>query len=706
MKINALRVQNAIHNLGLTEKQIAKVEQEQNEKWRRGIAIMFKKKGVFICVNHDNKHNIVIWNKNKFYGWQNDKKVKIKPNSRVLFKTLITFDFPPQINTLHTIGTYRSGDSNDVRYQATNIEELKERVRDRFSDNYGKELGKFEFYSLYGEEEKKERYRQKRFELIKEQLKAVFWLFNEPYDFEPREVRANVNTIIKAFQKGNKRVAIIQKHSKWETNGGFRAEHREYELNEFSVRAFKHTDLEYNYVNTGREFSGNVWVSDELLGSVTSKELDLISSKSDRSFLLLTMDKYHQYKTHFRTEMLRLKRKEKEERIKNELVNKIQNDFQKKGEVIRQGGVRITTNSITQNGLTFKAQNLKDYIISERIYLLQEISLKKIYGDYLDRILKIEVGYFDSTEKVYFIGKHKIQIGKIKIKIEENKGRIKINDITIRKDEVKRVLLEAFDSKTQKQYQDYLIGIKKCSLRMRRLLNEGIDITLRMPRSDDIGLDDEFSSKTIFFSIKPIREGQNYYVNLGDKKFRIKRLSPIYTLDGYYANKYNGDNADRIFDLLFQALEDVSANDIVNLMTNGVKAFEEREKEKARLEEIKYKENARKEKVSLEFIENAVKITHAEKREGGWIVTGTSGTQYWVTNQNQVYLVEDDVATKYLCLVDMDSNETKWQKNDAIAKRILALSKDMSVAKEIWEQGDKMDKHWLNLMIRKEAMTQ
>ena len=54
---------------------------------------------------------------------------------------------------------------------------------------------------------------------------------------------------------------------------------------------------------------------------------------------------------------------------------------------------------------------------------------------------------------------------------------------------------------------------------------------------------------------------------------------------------------------------------------------------------------------------------------------------------------------RYLCLLDVHTDtSTEWGNNDAIAKRLLMLKEDVTLASEIYNKGDKVDKYWLDLV--------
>ena len=82
----------------------------------------------------------------------------------------------------------------------------------------------------------------------------------------------------------------------------------------------------------------------------------------------------------------------------------------------------------------------------------------------------------------------------------------------------------------------------------------------------------------------------------------------------------------------------------------------------------------------------------------GYFVNGLSGTTYFIGDNSEVWTIKNGKQDQYLCIIDIDSNRNdEAGENDCIAKRILALSKDKVVAKEIYENGDRMDKHWLEI---------
>lgn len=81
MDMITLRVFNETHKLGITEQEFEQIEEEKKHRERTGLAVMFCKKGHYVCVSHDDKHKIII----KDLGLSAD----IPLPARILFKTLI-----------------------------------------------------------------------------------------------------------------------------------------------------------------------------------------------------------------------------------------------------------------------------------------------------------------------------------------------------------------------------------------------------------------------------------------------------------------------------------------------------------------------------------------------------------------------------------------------------------------------------------------
>ena len=61
--------------------------------------------------------------------------------------------------------------------------------------------------------------------------------------------------------------------------------------------------------------------------------------------------------------------------------------------------------------------------------------------------------------------------------------------------------------------------------------------------------------------------------------------------------------------------------------------------------------------------------------------------------------VKDNKKDRSLCIVDDNNYRSKdWELNDGVGQRLLMLSHDKKLANDIYENGDRIDKWWLNIM--------
>ena len=139
MDIEQLSVMNSLYNLEITDEEFKNIADEVSHTERSGISIKAVKNGKVIGINHDSKKQDIFI---KEY-----KCVKIKPNTRILLKTLVNFDeLPQEIYTLHSILRYRALDMT-IKHTARNLKQLKECFLKRLSDEYPKLLAD-EIYDL------------------------------------------------------------------------------------------------------------------------------------------------------------------------------------------------------------------------------------------------------------------------------------------------------------------------------------------------------------------------------------------------------------------------------------------------------------------------------------------------------------------------------------------------------------------------------
>lgn len=701
MDNNTLRVFNLLHNLRITEEEFGDIQEEQKHKQRTGLYIAAVKKGACICVSHDQNHKIVIKEiipQHTDINKNNIEHGEVHPQNRILFKTLIAFsDIPQEIYTLHQTAQYRALDT-EIKHIAHNLEELKDRICDRFADDYPKELGGM-YEDVYADSSHKKKNKNLRLKLVNKQLQAIYWLFGEKYEEKDIFSRLNVPRIIRVFSRNNRRIAIIQDKQKWNREIGdcfHRYEHIDRTI--LKIRVFMPKDREYNYVCPGRELlrvekegKAEIWLDDDLFEKVSSPELCILSNITKQDWLLLNADKFNKQKREIRVELMNARREEVEKEAKKILENNIQKQFEN-GSVVRHG-IEFTKKSISYEGIKIEGNGMDRYLVSQNIILQEMPGFNEIFEGYIEYILRIRTDYdcypYQRTkpEPKTCIS---IKTGKIRITIKPIKRCILINGFRICKEDVESVLKKAINYKTQAEYDEFLQYTGKVNLRLQKALKEGgIRFELQLDRTDDCCL--SLKDDKMILAIPVIRKDEKNYVLIKGKEYRIMNIKSLFALaDERYINHYEG-YLQKTIKQLYKAISKISAQDIGHLISNGRKEYRKmmarlRKEEKARL--------AR----SREFLEHAVKITKAIRVDKGYFVDGISGTTYYVSDDMGVWTIKDGKQDKYLCIVDIGSNpDDRAGKNDCIAKRLLMLSKDRKVADEIYSRGDQMDKHWLEI---------
>lgn len=675
---------NSLYKLGITEKEFVSIADEVSHNERTGLSIKAVKNGRVMCVSHDEKHNIIIKDIKRFGNFE------IKPNTRILLKTLINFDnLPEQIYTLHSIACYRALDTG-IKRVANKLEELKEKIYDRFSDKYDKTLAEKTYWNEFAgfDYDKRDKAKKQRKELIIKQLKAIYWLFDEPFDFQFRETKTNIATIVKVFSSKNIRLAVIQECEEftkkcglnkiyWETCNGIK----------LKIQAYKPNDRRYNYVCEGREIytefeDKQIWVCDELLGKISESEFKLLSNRLDDGYYqILTKERYEMEKDSLRVEIMTARRRELEEKSRKKLANKIRKQF-KGGRVCRQG-ITITPDSISYNGITIKGDYVRDYLEFENLPLRETLDFQNICAGYIDYLLKKEKDYNNGKISVNFQGKAKFSLGSINITLEkqEHNKCFFINDFKVRKDELNEVILRALSFSDKKQYAEWLREVSRESLRLRNALKDGITFKFVVDKSDDNSLIQR--SGEFIFTLSLKKENRKVYVRIGEKDYQIQDVNALFDLQKSVDTSRTRDDSllARSIKLLYRGIKNISPKEIGEII---IKA------------QIDYNNKLAR---SEEFLDNAIRLTKALEDRDGWIVKGESGAEYLVEKDLSVHKMKDGEKDTYLCIMDSGEidEDNKPILNDRIAKRLLGLRHDTTIADDMWNLGDKVDKWWQDI---------
>lgn len=721
MDINALAVFNSLYKLGITEAELKEIEAEQQHIERTGLAIFCVKKDKVVGVSHDDKHQIVI---NKVQG-----DIIPKGKSRLLFKTLINFDeLPTEIYTLHQIAGYRASDSSTIKYVANNLEELKDRICDRFVDEYPKELGGM-YEEVYGSCDVREKNKKLKKDAVEKQLRALFWLFGEDFDsFTPPLARLNVGRIIKVFQRNNRRLAIIQMNEKWnKISGGLFRWHELINRTSFKIMTFKPSDERFNFVSPNREIflmrecgyrgRANIWLADDMFEKTSAEELRVLSERfetttgqNENSWLLLTADSFNKQRTAIRLELMNARRREQENIAKTALIKSINKQF-KSGKVVRQG-IELTKTSISYEGNIIKNNEIGEYILKQRIHLLERPNFNDIIEGLVDYVLQYgQIGGWRYGEqavmKAGFTGKKELTINKIKLTLEKRNNNFYVNEVKLRQEDLGKVLKNALTYSEQAKYDEWLKYTGKVCLKLQEILKDkAVSFEQTLDTTPDnclVKRSDDGSHKRMYLSIPIKRKDNKNYATILGKDFQIQDVNALIDLTKEISsNRFNysgGGYLQRTIRLIYKAINGISAKEIGDLIAQGRKEYRIMAARKKKEAEARIKR-------SQEFIANAVKLTKATKVDGGYFVKGITNTIYFVDEDSlEVYIVKDGKKDKHLCIVD---NDYSWElrddealKNDRVAKRLLMLSKDKKVAREIYENGDGVDTWWKDIQTHK-----
>lgn len=669
MDIITLRVINEVHGLGLTEAQLQDIETETQAKERSGQYVAARTKDSAVIVDHDEKHVIEL------------KDIVCPAPSRILFKTLITFkDVPDYFYTLHKIGKYRG--EVQIKYRASNIEELKDRIIKRFSDGVPHELGG-EYDEVWGSDKPKAK--RLRPEAVETQLRAIYTLFGEEWTDADIPSRLNVARIIKVWSLKNRRVALFQEKECYtvDKGGGCFHNYQDVDRITYKIKAYCPKDKEYNYVCPNREVGlttnsdfMETWLDDNLFEKVSGDELEIIMQH--KVCWLLDADKYFEIQHSVKNEQRQRIRAQQAEETNELLTKNIKEQF-KNGSVVRKG-ILFTKRSIEYEGLKLTGDDIDGYIVRNNIVFLEEPKFEDMFYDYIKEVFKIhtDTNYYPPAITMKFHGIVQFKIGNVTVQATEEKGRLKINGLRVAREDFEEVAKSALQYETQSEYDKYVQSVSKVCLKMQRILAKGF-----FEFEVDLA---PLKNKKMVMVLPVTNDG----IMVSGRAYKIKNVRSFCNLDVTNSSamwRYEGSPLQKFCNHLYKAVKGLEVQNIAKLVREGIDNYNKKVAEQKKLDQVKVE-------ASREFLANAVRLTNAQKVKDGYLVKGISGNEYTVNEKTAAVYHKDE----YVCIVDMKSDkETEWGKNDIVAKRLLMLAKDMKVAREVHTLGDRMDKTWQEL---------
>ena len=728
MNVNMLKVMNEVHKLGLTKQHWELIKEERKLLNKQSIKLIKVKKSrkynkdyyTCVCVDHaagnfSNTKDLVI-KQIEAPGEGSAKWRRPQDGDEIILNTLVPNDveIPAALHTLQ----YLNDVKDSRRYNLQYVGDSKERLIQIFSQSFNgwKKLGVYDGCNYHDEMEHMQGNKaynaaeSKRIEFQNNQLQSIFELFEEkPSEIDISKSRFNVGLIVKVFQVKNRRLAVMIKRESYHDTikKGLFQSHYKMDRVCYFLMGFTPLDSQYNYVAPGRELiihNGlELYVDDDLTGKIDSNDLYGYTAMASANrneyndtedkFILLTADKYmkdirkvKQYKNNMNTQ-------EANNQAKKTLTHNIKKAFSK-GKVVRHG-ITFRSTSIEYEGLKIIGPGIKEFCVKGNIVYQETPDFIQIWESYVEHALGLRWDY-NCFPKIYSLSDNEVtfKIGRVKMHVKFKARKQYINGFLIHGKDAPHVCRRAIRYKTQEEFDKYLQFTEEYNLDIQDWFNEGY-ISFDIPTNAedcDLSLDEKLKAAI------PIKldEDNKMVITVGKNQYFVKNKKSLLKLSSGYYNPYYKNSMNMMVAQLFKAIK-VDESDVAILLKDGVNRYREAVAKQKKIDREKIGR-------SKEFIANAVKISKAERVKGGYLVRGSTKKMYFVEAGLKVYTCKRGkkakwINDKYLCLIDVGSDtDTKWGKNDALAKRLLMLKEDLVLASDIYNKGDKMDKHWLDLM--------
>ncbi|MCP3684440.1 MAG: hypothetical protein GY861_17310 [bacterium] len=625
MDLSELKIKNAIYKYGLSEADIKALEEEQQKDFEEGNVYLFRKKGFVYGVDHDRSYT------------QSEKSI-IRTRKKGIAKfpafyindVMISFtiskeeaEFISEAIDLFNIG---------LKAKVPSMKAFKEQCKDNMMN--GKVEGRYGYRS-----------RDKLKDLSEDELELIFKVFDQTmpkFTEKDYDVGYGIKKILKVFEHKNHRFSLV---------GSGSSEH--------SIRTFKHTAKEYNYIDEGRLFYYKMYILD-----IEKPDGDILSKcgNGDRhTFHVVRPEEYNKIKVKYNLQI----EKEKKDR---ELREKVRTMARSKLE-------DCSTKPVKLNGITFK-----DGCIS---YQEQEISgtigewQTSDYGrDHsFQRFINHNVAHKDPEKldfnEIYedfckslagysFDGK----LGSVPIVIKKETFWY-INDFRINKDDVVEMISRAICFDNAEEYNKLLKRVSKCNLKIHDVLNNG----LKIEYSDR----DSPKNPNQFLRLKVRRDKNRNVLAVGDNEFRISQTQKLIHISTIGKRGYRSESIDfhKVCDTLKAVFPDFMDEQIIVIFEDGLQEYKRAEKESAK------------------FLKEAIKVLKVKTGEkdghSGYIIKGSSGKKYLLTDDLNIY---DHKTMRYICVIDKDLGSSF--NTDKLVNRMYALANDSFVAKEVFtlNEGD------------------
>jgi hypothetical protein len=677
MNLEMLRVTNELYGLGLSK------EDFKNAETLRKDPVKVSGKTVLAV---SSKHLILINHKERVYEENTYLEGKdLKRGDVILFNKAVDFSVPGYVYVLN-----KHYPEAGFQGRFKNLKELEKTILESFP-NRCRKISPADESSKTGEKSSAEA-KRKRLETEKEFTLALFSFFGEEAEtFLLNKCRINVPRVVKVFEKNNHRVGVLinvqDYHDTIRQGGWNRSVH--IDLTNAFIVGMPYTDPRYNYLDLDREVVFHVddggfelWLDEKVTSGSEDlyAYLNLRNNRDDSCWEWITPEKMLGANRLIMLNKAKFASAKEAEQAEKLLRERMRQAF-KNGSVSKKG-FTFTPTSFSYDNKKVTGDLIEEYLVERNIIEMTDPSFLKIWEGYIHHVLEISVDTNYWPAKVTFELREgelkKFSVNKVKVLVENvGKRKATINGFKVHHWEVEYLAKKSIDYRTQKEYDAYLEFTSRFPLVIQNLSDQGY-FDLVIGKNDYYGRNKE---EDLRIRLRLKIQDDKLVCNIGEKTFNIKNkwslLNLVYKTHTSTDSLVNGLN---------NSISKITPADIVMLIQEGKKLVEIAEREKKKL-------SAEKIKKSLAFIEHAVKVTNSKMvGELSYLVKGTSGTIYLVEGKGEtdinVFACEERKGViknkKHLCIVDPEQVKEGWQRNDCIAKRILALSEDKKVADEIY----------------------
>ncbi len=707
MDAYGLAVYNQIHKLGFTPEDLNAVLEETKQK-HNGLAIMAKTKKAVAIVDHDKQRKILI---------KKPSEINLPVPSRVLFKTVVgLMDCPEELYTIHSMVRYYRYDTIPKTASAVKtLEGVKSKLAERFLKEKWVELGSTidDQYCSYKVQDKRKKQKQ---ELIIKQLKAIYWLFDEEYTKEGITIpeKKNRKIITKVFQKKNYRLALFVNNENKEVKAGsfFQPKYwKKLKGIRFYILALKAGDGKYQLLDEGREVNSKshgteVWVANDLLGKLSSEELDSIAETRNEGSDWLLLDA----KTYYEGLSQRIKAKmqiAKREAEKNKAISKAIDETDKK---VRSGhyeknGITYDDDTLTIGSFTLKSPKLKEHVRSSwRRIFDNEVTIRGVYKEFVNEVLDVgPKGMYGEEVISRATNKTFIEVNNIKIDIDATK-LARINNKRVSRENLAEIIENAVDYETQAEFDEYVTKCSKIPLTLQKVLGVGglsFDVHVRKTDNNTFSKDEY-----IVFTLSMMRENDKNYLKIGKEKLRIKDWNSLLTAakkTEKYDSRYE-DGLERAIHFIKLGVPEITPEQVMTLIKEGRTKAKELKRIAEEIKKKQEKENLKKLERSKIFLAKAIELTNAEKITEGFLVKGASNVLYFIRSSDANVWTTKEVCGKikpdnHLCIVDDHYGKGEYLINDKVANRLLMLHKDLKTASDVYTVKNELFERAINCEV-------